>query len=89
MIGTKQYRRNDYQGKAVIQIEPKEITAAAAKDDLLAVGNKREAENKVENMQPTSRLRVDPEHCCGQRRIKGPLNPTMQIVFNEDNADNP
>ena len=89
MISTKQYRRNDDQGKAVIQIAPKEITSAAAKDDLLTVGNEREAENKVENMQPTTRLRVNPERCCGQRRTNGPPNSIMQIVFSENNADDP
>jgi len=64
MIGTEQYWRDDNQGIAVIQVNLEQVTRTAAEHDLLAVGNKREAEDHVDDMQPAVRFRVASEYCC-------------------------
>jgi sterol 3beta-glucosyltransferase len=41
-----------------------QVTRTPAEHDLLAVGNKREAEDNVDDMQPAVRLRIDAEYGC-------------------------
>ena len=69
MIGAEQYRRDDNQGIAVIQVDLEQVTRTATEHDLLAVGHKRETEDDVNEMQPAVRVRVNADTVAGSAAL--------------------
>ena len=46
-----------------MQVNLEQVTRTAAEYDLLAVGNKRKAEDHVDDMQQAVCFRIAPEYC--------------------------
>jgi hypothetical protein len=64
VIGSEQYRRDDNQNIAIIQVDSKQVTRTTTEHNFLAECYKREAEDTIDEMEPPMRFREAAQYCC-------------------------
>src|SRR6516164_2374702 len=89
MIASEQERRGYDRGITVAKMGLEYMARAASKNDLLAAGHQRHAEDEIDEIEPAAWPKIHPKDCRWKRGVDARTHPPAKTDAEQYNTDDP